>query len=172
MVGILVSFWDGLFSGAMLVSGRVCLFSGFNGKAGWSLSTRQFHRNHFMTRHCSTRVIMAWSASIGFLVEWTNEPICQWIIRVIGGRDYIYIYISPLEGNVYLVFKMYISGMYCQLGDYILPTTLYKNLKNPLNLESDPLPPKMDEFEVYVQRGSPKFGHKTPQRIGIWVWWK
>ena len=25
MVGILVSFWDGLFSGAMLVSGRVCL---------------------------------------------------------------------------------------------------------------------------------------------------
>ena len=26
MVGILVSFWDGLFSGAMLVSGRVTLF--------------------------------------------------------------------------------------------------------------------------------------------------
>ena len=25
MVGILISFWDGLFSGAMLVSGSVCL---------------------------------------------------------------------------------------------------------------------------------------------------
>ena len=27
MVGILLSYWDGLFSGAMLVSGRVMLFS-------------------------------------------------------------------------------------------------------------------------------------------------
>ena len=26
MVGILISFWDGLFSGAMLVSGRVVIF--------------------------------------------------------------------------------------------------------------------------------------------------
>ena len=29
MVGILVSFWDGLFSGAMLVSGRVCQMTSF-----------------------------------------------------------------------------------------------------------------------------------------------
>ena len=61
---------------------------------------------------------------------------------MIGGRDLWGSYI-PLEGNVYLVYKMYISGMYCQLDDYILPSTLYKNLKNPLNLEWDPLPPKM-----------------------------
>ena len=29
-------------------------------------------------------------------------------------------------------YKWYVSGLYCQLGDYILPTTLYRNLKNPL----------------------------------------
>ena len=28
--------------------------------------------------------------------------------------------------------RQYISDIYCQLGDYILPTTLYRNLKNPL----------------------------------------
>ena len=33
MVGILVSFWDGLFSGAMLVSGRVLVRSPFFHKA-------------------------------------------------------------------------------------------------------------------------------------------
>ena len=50
----------------------------------------------------------------------------QWIILVlvIGGRDFI----TPQEA----IYTWYISGMYCQLGDYILPTTLYKNLKNPL----------------------------------------
>ena len=29
---------------------------------------------------------------------------------------------------------MHIGGIYCQLGDYMLPTTLYKNLKNPMIL--------------------------------------
>ena len=36
----------------------------------------------------------------------------------------------PPKGKDY---KWYISGIYCQLGDYMLPTTLYKNLKNLLN---------------------------------------
>ena len=36
---------------------------------------------------------------------------------------------DPLEGKDY---TWYISGIYCQLGDYIIPTTFYKNLKNPL----------------------------------------
>ena len=43
-----------------------------------------------------------------------------------GGLGIIY---PPNEGKDY---KWYISGIYCQLGDYILPTTLYRNLKNPL----------------------------------------
>ena len=40
------------------------------------------------------------------------------------------LYTQP-EGNIY---TWYISGIYCQLGDYMLPTTFYKNLKKPLNL--------------------------------------
>ena len=30
------------------------------------------------------------------------------------------------------IYTLYISGIYCQLGDYILTTTLYKNQNNPL----------------------------------------
>ena len=50
----------------------------------------------------------------------------QWIFQVPvkGGR----VYITPQEA----IYKWYISGIYCQLGDYILPTTLYRNQKIPL----------------------------------------
>ena len=44
------------------------------------------------------------------------------LVLKIGGRDFF----NPLEGKDYF---WYISGMYCQLGDYMLPTTFYKNLK-------------------------------------------
>ena len=37
-----------------------------------------------------------------------------------------------MVGIIYPPRRQYISGIYCQLGDYILPTTLYRNLKNPL----------------------------------------
>ena len=47
------------------------------------------------------------------------------LVLVIGGRDYI---INPLEGNIYLN----ISGMYCQLGNYMLPISFYKNQTNLL----------------------------------------
>ena len=47
-------------------------------------------------------------------------------VLVTGGRDYI----TPQKA----IYTWYISGIHCQLGDYILPTTLHKNLKNPLNL--------------------------------------
>ena len=41
----------------------------------------------------------------------------QWIFQVlvIGGRDYI----TPQKA----IYKWYISGIYCQLGDYMPPTT-------------------------------------------------
>ena len=57
----------------------------------------------------------------------TAYAIGQWIILVLvkGGRDYI----TPPRRQ----YTWYISGIYCQLGDYILPTTLYKNQNNPLN---------------------------------------
>ena len=51
----------------------------------------------------------------------------QWIIGtvlVIGGRDYI----IPQEA----IYTGYISGIYCQLGDYMLPTIYYQNHNNPL----------------------------------------
>ena len=31
------------------------------------------------------------------------------------------------------IYKWYISGIYCQLGDYMPPTTFYGNQKQPLN---------------------------------------
>ena len=42
----------------------------------------------------------------------------QWIFQVPvkGGRDYI----TPQKA----IYKWYISGIYCQLGDYMPPTTL------------------------------------------------
>ena len=52
----------------------------------------------------------------------------QWLFFLVPLKGGIgSIYITPQD------YKWYISGIYCQLGDYILPTTLYKNLKNVLN---------------------------------------
>ena len=44
------------------------------------------------------------------------------------GSNYIN---NPLEGNI-TIYTSYVSGIFCQLGDYILLTTLYKNQNNPL----------------------------------------
>ena len=43
MVGILVSFWDGLFSGAMLVSGRVVRTSSFPKHISWKKNDEMIH---------------------------------------------------------------------------------------------------------------------------------
>ena len=54
----------------------------------------------------------------------------QWMILVLvkGGRDYI---ITQLA-----VYTAYIPGtrIYCLLGGYIIPTTLYQNQNNPMIL--------------------------------------
>ena len=47
------------------------------------------------------------------------------LVLVMGGRDNI---INPLEGNTYLN----IRGIYCQLGNYMLPFSFYKNQTNLL----------------------------------------
>ena len=70
------------------------------------------------------------------------------LVLVIGGRDYI---INPLEGNIYLN----IRGMYCQLGNYMLPITFYKNQTNLLigrllPFWEDPISGSMSNFRVYV----------------------
>ncbi len=46
------------------------------------------------------------------------------LVLVIGGREHI---ITQLA-----IYTPLIPGIYCQLGDYMLPTTFYKNLENPL----------------------------------------
>ena len=53
-------------------------------------------------------------------------PNIRWLFLVPlkGGRDYI---IPQLA-----VYTTYIPLIYCLLGGYIIPTTLYRNLKNPL----------------------------------------
>ena len=52
----------------------------------------------------------------------------QWsfLVPLIGGRWYI---IPQLA-----IYKRYISGIYCQLGDYMVPTTYEGNQKQLLNL--------------------------------------
>ena len=68
-----------------------------------------------------------------------GEAVSQWLFLVPlkGGRDYI----TPQKA----IYKWYISGIYCQLGDYIPPTTLYRNLKNPLS-KWRYFPPNMAEL--------------------------
>ena len=58
---------------------------------------------------------------------WEAFPTNQWIFQVPlkGGRWHI---IPQLA-----VYTTYIPLIYCLLGGYIIPTTLYRNLKNPLN---------------------------------------
>ena len=50
------------------------------------------------------------------------------LVLVIGGRDLYYI--IPWKA----IYTWYTSGMYCQLGDYMLPTTFYKKLKDPVSI--------------------------------------
>ena len=42
---------------------------------------------------------------------------------------------NPPEGKDY---KWYISGIYCQLGDYVPPTTLYGNPKKNIDYIANP----------------------------------
>ena len=50
------------------------------------------------------------------------------MVLVIGGRDFV----IPLKA----IYTWYISCIYCQVGDYMLPTTIYKNLKHRLTTSS------------------------------------
>ena len=58
MIGILLSFWDGLFSGAMLVSGSVHHL--FVGREGFSMKHRMFFEKKFVPM---TLVESAWEGS-------------------------------------------------------------------------------------------------------------
>jgi len=55
-----------------------------------------------------------------------------WFVSTEGtgsGEEVVGILYNPLEGNV--LYHWYITSIYCQLGDYVLPISpLYKHLKN------------------------------------------
>ena len=61
---------------------------------------------------------------------WKYDGNIQWLflIPIKGGRWHI---IPQLA-----VYTTYIPLIYCLLGGYIIPTTYYQNLKNPLKYES------------------------------------
>ena len=70
---------------------------------------------------------------------------CSWKTRKFEGKKGLSMVVSgslkggigsiwaPPEGKDY---KWSISGIYCQLGDYMLPTTFYGNQKQPLSLNN------------------------------------
>ena len=77
----------------------------------------------------------------------TGMILCKWhyicyrivLVLVVGGRDFI----IPLKA----IYTLYISGIYCQLADYMLPTTIYKNLKHRLNIGNWVISPlEMESF--------------------------
>ena len=57
---------------------------------------------------------------------------CFWFPKKVGS-----VACNPPEGKDY---KWYISGIYCQLGDYMPPTTFYGKQKQPLIYLSNTLP--------------------------------
>ena len=59
-------------------------------------------------------------------ISWRTPLQWSFQVPVKGGRDYI--------TTQRAIYKWYICGIYCQLGDYMPPTTLYRNLKNPLTI--------------------------------------
>ena len=73
MVGTLISFWDGLFSGAMLVSGRVAR-----------------PRNAKVMQHLK----FVWSCPTG----WFGEPWSR--CRCLGSRDMFIIQVQQVVGNI------------------------------------------------------------------------
>ena len=104
---------------------------------------------------------------------------CFWFPwKVVGD---IYIYNHP-EGNRY---KWYISGIYCQLGDYISPTTYQGNQETPLiyrghymvvslNGGSPNLHPKMIIFsrKTHGFVGETHHFRKSPYGNQIFAHWK
>ena len=77
---------------------------------------------NFASRRASFLLPVATSVPVG--TKGGGKAWIQWsfLVPLIGGRWYIYIYYiyNPPIGKDY---KWYISGIYCQLGDYMVPTT-------------------------------------------------
>ena len=61
-------------------------------------------------------------------VPWMNKSMDFSGSNVKGGKD-----LKKTQTKARTI-PGYISGIYCQLSDYIPPTTFYKNLKNLLNI--------------------------------------
>ena len=113
----------------------------------WYLLVSSWYQLEYMIYPISITWTMSWifkprySAAGPLLqINWLFHRIV--LVLVIGGRDYI----IPQKA----IYSWYISGIYCQLGDYMLPTTFYKNLKK-INLDCFELmaPPAKKQHKAF-----------------------
>ena len=83
---------------------------------------------------------------------WANEKrypmmltFLQWLFLVplIGGRCYIVTYLA--------VRTTYIALIYCQLGDYMLPTTYYGNQETPLISQTERAVPIIRNCQLWIE---------------------
>ena len=63
----------------------------------------------------STQSLLHWDFSTCIFVGGGAQDQWLFLVPIKGGRDYI----TPQKA----IYKWYISGIYCQLGDYMPPTT-------------------------------------------------
>ena len=88
MVGILVSFWEGLFSGAMLVSGRVHL--------QLKLATNWNHRRlcWFQSIRTSLPPLLEWATAISSCLIWIDPSkvlpslVLNWVPAILGIKNH------------------------------------------------------------------------------------
>ena len=123
-----------------LLYGAMLIFGAFKHGQGNHLPNRRHPKSRQSTWSLTHDHPMTWNRSMGWCTSvlaknnkssavnplYPNAPCIHRIVLVlvIGGRDYI----IPQKA----IYTWYISGIYCQLGDYMIPTTFYKNLKKPL----------------------------------------
>ena len=95
MVGILVSFWEGLFSGAMLVSGRVHL--------QLKLATNWNHRRlcWFQSIRTSLPPLLEWATAISSCLIWIDPSkvlpslVLNWVSAILGIKNH-YIWMNSI----------------------------------------------------------------------------
>ena len=105
----------------------------FEGYPQWSLLDST-HGNQTIQHSSIDFKVLLLRMGLGSLeevVQYHNKsPYCHRIALVLA-KKVVGILKNPRLNAIY---TWYISGIYCQLADYILPSTFYKNLKDPLIL--------------------------------------
>ena len=189
---MMVGRWNFLLKWSLL-GGHVNFWGGYG--FGVDMFGITLQPRHFVAASASSAALCAFCAACAAWrqhprqtsesaeTKWWKQTFTPWLFLVPmkGGRWYIYIYNHP-EGNRY---KWYISGIYCQLGDYISPTTYQGNQETPLiyrghymvvslNGGSPNLHPKMIIFsrKTHGFVGETHHFRKSPYGNQIFAHWK